>query len=130
MTGSGGWPLHVFLTYDKKPFYGGTYFPPQRAYNRPSWQETLLSVSQAFKERRHEIDAQSENLTEHLLKSNSFGFQKEDNAFTKENCSEAFQNIMKNADKEWGGFGKAPKFPQTYSIQFLLRYHHITKNAA
>ncbi len=128
MTGSGGWPLNVFLTPDAKPFYGGTYFPPQRAYNRPSWQETLLSVSQAFKERRHEIDAQSENLTEHLLKSNSFGFQKEDNAFTKENCSEAFQNIMKNADKEWGGFGKAPKFPQTYSIQFLLRYHHITKN--
>lgn len=128
MTGSGGWPLNVFLTPDAKPFYGGTYFPPQRAYNRPSWQETLLSISQAFKERRHEIDAQSENLTAHLLKANSFGFQKEDNAFTKENCNEAFQNIMKNADKEWGGFGKAPKFPQTYSIQFLLRHHHISQN--
>ena len=128
MTGGGGWPLNVFLTPEAKPFYGGTYFPPQRAYNRPSWQETLLSISQAFKEKRHEIDAQSENLTAHLLKANSFGFQKEDNAFTKENCSQAFQNIMKNADKEWGGFGKAPKFPQTFSIQFLLRYHHITQN--
>ncbi len=128
MTGSGGWPLNVFLTPDAKPFYGGTYFPPQRAYNRPSWQETLLSVSQAFKERRHEIDAQSENLTEHLLKANSFGFQKTDNAFTKENCTETFLNIIKNADKEWGGFGKAPKFPQTFSIQFLLGYYHVTKN--
>ncbi|MEO5946964.1 MAG: thioredoxin domain-containing protein [Chitinophagaceae bacterium] len=128
MTGSGGWPLNVFLTPNAKPFYGGTYFPPQRAYNRPSWQETLLSVSQAFKDRRHEIDAQSENLTEHLLKASSFGFQKEDNAFTKEKCNEAFQNIMKNADKEWGGFGKAPKFPQTFSIQFLLRYYQVTQD--
>ncbi|MEK7224239.1 MAG: thioredoxin domain-containing protein, partial [Bacteroidota bacterium] len=59
MTGSGGWPLNVFLTPEAKPFYGGTYFPPQRAYNRPSWQETLNGVIQAFNERRHEIDAQA-----------------------------------------------------------------------
>ena len=129
MTGSGGWPLNVFLTPDTKPFFGGTYFPPQRAYNRPSWQETLLGVAQAFRERRHEIDAQAENLTQHLLQSNSFGIQKmgEDEIFTKEKTDEAFQNLMKSADKEWGGFGKAPKFPQTASILFLLRYSH-TKN--
>jgi uncharacterized protein YyaL (SSP411 family) len=131
MTGSGGWPLNVFLTPDKKPFYGGTYFPPQRAYNRPSWQETMLGVIQAFRERRHEIDAQAENLTEHLLQSNSFGIQKlaEKEIFSSGKIDEAYQNIMKSADKEWGGFGKAPKFPQTLSIQFLLRYSHITKNA-
>lgn len=132
MTGSGGWPLNVFLTPDAKPFYGGTYFPPQRAHNRPSWQETLLGVIQAFKDRRNEIEAQSENLTEHLLKSNGFGFQKvsEKDVFKKDKYEEAFQNILKNADKEWGGFGKAPKFPQTFSIQFLLRYYHISKNKA
>jgi|CXWL01.1.fsa_nt_gi uncharacterized protein YyaL (SSP411 family) len=130
MTGSGGWPLNVFLTPDAKPFYGGTYFPPQRAYNRPSWQETLLSVIQAFREKRHEIDAQAENLTEHLLQSNSFRIQKiaGDEIITAEKPGEAFLNIMKSADKEWGGFGKAPKFPQTFSIQFLLRYYHITQN--
>jgi uncharacterized protein YyaL (SSP411 family) len=130
MTGSGGWPLNVFLTPDGKPFYGGTYFPPQKAYNRPSWEETLNGVIQAFKERRHEIDAQSENLTEHLLQSNSFGFQKiaESEIFTKNNVDETFQSIMKSADAEWGGFGRAPKFPQTASIQFLLRYYHQTKN--
>ena len=130
MTGSGGWPLNVFLTPDAKPFYGGTYFPPQRAYNRPSWQETLLGVTQAFQERRHEIDAQAENMTDHLLKSNSFGIQKlsEEEIFSSDKPDEAFENIMKSADKEWGGFGKAPKFPQTFSIQFLLRYHHITQN--
>jgi len=130
ISGSGGWPLNVFLTPDAKPFYGGTYFPPQRAHNRPSWTETLLSVNKAFTERRHEIDAQSANLTEHLLKSNGFGFQKMDDetVFSIENYDTIFQNIIKNADKEWGGFGQAPKFPQTFSIQFLLRYHYVTNN--
>lgn len=126
MTGSGGWPLNVFLTPDTKPFYGGTYFPPVQAYNRPSWKETLLGVAQAFNEKRNEIDAQAENLTEHLIQSNSFGFQKPDsqNFFSNEKMDEAYENIMKSADKEWGGFGKAPKFPQTFTIQFLLRYHY------
>jgi uncharacterized protein len=131
MTGSGGWPLNVFLTPDAKPFYGGTYFPPQRAFNRPSWQETLHAVKQAFGERRHEINAQAENLTEQLLKSNEFGsdsyrMQKlsEEEIFSEDKTDEAFQNIMKSADQEWGGFGKAPKFPQTFAIQFLLRYSY------
>ncbi len=131
MTGSGGWPLNVFLTPDAKPFYGGTYFPPQRAYNRPSWQETLLGVAEAFKEKRHEVDAQAENLTEHLLQSNAFGMQapaENESLFVQENLEEAFKNIMKQADRDWGGFGRAPKFPQTFSIQFLLRYHHFTGN--
>lgn len=129
MTGSGGWPLNVFLTPEAKPFYGGTYFPAQRAYNRPSWQETLLGVVQAFTERRHEIDAQAENLTEHLLKANSFGLEKvgEGEVFSPSKIDEVVQNIMKSADKEWGGFGRAPKFPQTFSIQFLLRNYHVVQ---
>ena len=129
MTGSGGWPLNVFLTPDRKPFYGGTYFPPKRAYNRPSWQETLNGVIQAFRERRHEIDAQAENLTSHLLQSNSFGIQRtsENEIFVTEKSDEVFQNIMKQADREWGGFGRAPKFPQTGSIQYLLRYSYLQK---
>ncbi|HUR66235.1 MAG TPA: thioredoxin domain-containing protein, partial [Chitinophagaceae bacterium] len=124
MTGSGGWPLNVFLTPDAKPFYGGTYFPPRKAFNRPSWQETLISVRQAFNERRNEIDAQAENLTTHLLQANDIGKQKEERTevFTRDVVDQTFQHIMKQADKEWGGFGKAPKFPQTFSIQFLLRY--------
>lgn len=127
MTGSGGWPLNVFLTPQAKPFYGGTYFPPVQAFNRPSWKETLIGVAQAFKERRHEIDAQAENLTEHLLQSNAFGLQKPtdaDTIFSAEKMDEAIQALLKSADKEWGGFGKPPKFPQTFSIQFLLRYYY------
>jgi uncharacterized protein len=124
MTGSGGWPLNVFLTPDAKPFFGGTYFPPTAAYNRQSWTDTLLGVVQAFKKRRHEIDAQAENLTSHLLQANSFGIQKidEKEIFQQRKITEAVSNLLKTADKEWGGFGRAPKFPQTYSIQFLLRY--------
>ncbi len=131
MTGSGGWPLNVFLTPEAKPFYGGTYFPPKRAFNRNSWQEVLQSIIQLFKERRNEIDEQADYLTKHLIQANSFGQQKtgEDRGiFSQEKLNEAFENIMKSADKEWGGFGKAPKFPQTFTIQFLLRYHHVTAN--
>ena len=130
ITGSGGWPLNVFLTPETKPFYGGTYFPPKRAFNRPSWSEVLVGVKEAFTQRRNEIDAQAENLTEHLTQANAFGFSttNEGNFFTTDNTNEACKSIMKNADKEWGGFGKAPKFPQTFIIQFLLRFFYVSGN--
>ena len=130
MTGSGGWPLNVFLTPEKKPFFGGTYFPPRRAFNRSSWPEVLVAVSNAFREKRDEIDKQAESLTAHLLQSNSLGDQRLTGGtdISQEKMDELFQNLMKSADKGWGGFGKAPKFPQTFSIQFLLRYYNVTKN--
>jgi len=129
MTGSGGWPLNVFLNPEGKPFYGGTYFPPKRAFNRVSWQEVLQSIMQAFKERRNEIDEQADNITNHIVHSNSFGLEKINDGQeipAKEKLDEGFENIIKTADREWGGFGKAPKFPQTFTIQFLLRYHYVT----
>ncbi|HEU4858926.1 MAG TPA: thioredoxin domain-containing protein [Chitinophagaceae bacterium] len=131
MTGSGGWPLNVFLTPAGKPFYGGTYFPPKKAFNRPSWKEVLLGVKDAFNQRRNEINAQAENLTEHLTQANSFGISSPAAAefFTKEKATEAFTNIMKNADKVWGGFGRAPKFPQSFIIQYLLRFHYVNESA-
>ena len=130
MTGSGGWPLNVFLTPDAKPFYGGTYFPPGRAFNRPSWQEVLEGVKVAFTEKRNEIDAQAENLTEHLTQANSFGVSapSEVDFFTNEKTREVLENIMKNADKVWGGFGRAPKFPQSFIIQYLLRFSFGNEN--
>ena len=131
MTGSGGWPLNVFLTPDGRPFYGGTYFPPKRAFNRPSWQEVLQSVAQAFQQKRNEIDSQAENLTEHLVQANSFGLNANtdpEQMFKNENLVETFEIILKSADKEWGGFGKAPKFPQSFVILYLLRYYHVSDN--
>ncbi len=137
ISGSGGWPLNVFLTPDAKPFYGGTYYPPVKAFNRSSWTEVLQAIAQSWKERKNEIESQAENLTAHLTQSNNFTQIKFDpiineaqNLFTIEQCRTMFDNIMKAADKEWGGFGKAPKFPQTFIIQYLFRYQHFTNDEA
>ena len=136
MTGSGGWPLNIFLTPDTRPFYGGTYFPPIKAYNRSSWTEVLNAIKQAWVERKDEITGQAENLTEHLQISNSFGQGKKaqepgspEELTLLEQPDLIFKNIMKTADKEWGGFGRAPKFPQTFTIQYLLQYYHFTGSA-
>jgi len=133
ISGSGGWPLNVFLTPSGKPFYGGTYFPPIAAYNRMSWKDTITAVHKAFHERKNEIESQAENLTEHLINANSFGIEKpgqtqSESVFSFNKLNELAENILKQADKEWGGFGNAPKFPQTYSIQFLLRHYYYTKD--
>lgn len=129
MTGSGGWPLNVFLTPDAKPFYGGTYFPPERAFNRSSWKEILKGVYNAWQERKEEIISQAQHLTDHIEKSGNFVIgEKLQNEFSARNCKTIFSNIMQSADREWGGFGKAPKFPQTFIIQYLLEYYHFTKD--
>src|SRR5689334_24437962 len=129
ISGSGGWPLNVFLTPDKKPFYGGTYFPPVKAFNRSSWTEVLQYISKTFNERREEVNKQSEALTDHLKLSTGFGrADQENNLFEAGSVDQAFQQIMLSADKEWGGFGRAPKFPQSFTINFLLQYAHLKKN--
>lgn len=131
MTGSGGWPLNVFLTPDARPFYGGTYFPPVRAYNRMSWKETLESIHEAYETRRDEIEAQANNLVNHIETSNSFGISKPADKegkrfFDKADLQTISENLLTAADKKWGGFGRAPKFPQTFSIQYLLRHYHFS----
>lgn len=131
IAGSGGWPLNVFLTPGKKPFYGGTYFPPVRAFNRASWREVLHNLIQSWKEKRNEIEAQAENLTEYIRTAGNFSAGKNNffdvpfgNEYDGATAEKIFAAIMKSADTTWGGFGKAPKFPQTFSIQFLLEYYH------
>lgn len=132
MSGQGGWPLNVFLTPDKKPFYGGTYFPPQRVHNRPSWQEVLEGVKNAYINKKDDIIAQAESLTQHLVNANNFGLSTKDKVAEnrEELVHRTFANIIKAADATDGGFGQAPKFPQTFTIQFLLRYYHFYKNEA
>ena len=129
ISGSGGWPLNVFLTPEGKPFYGGTYFPPRRAFNRSSWTEVLQAIAQTYKEGRDKILQDAETLTRHLQQSNTFGATADANAaFDAPGLDDTFKIIMKQADREWGGFGKAPKFPQTFTLNFLLRYAHLTGN--
>ena len=132
MTGSGGWPLNVFITPELKPFYGGTYFPPVNAHNRMSWKEVLQRVDAVYRDKKAEIQEQAERLTDHLISSNAFGLDKrandDDDLFSEETLQTIADNILKSADKVWGGFGKAPKFPQTFSIQYLLRHYHYSKD--
>jgi len=129
ITGSGGWPLNVFLTPDRKPFYGGTYFPPQKAFNRPSWKDILFFIADAYKNRKEEVIEQAQNLTGHLQSSNSLGLSVPgEDVLNSSKIDDAFRNIMKTADTKWGGFGSAPKFPQTFTVNFLLRYADINEN--
>lgn len=135
ITGSGGWPLNVFLTPGKKPFYGGTYFPPQKAFNRPSWLDVLYSMSEYWKNKRTEVEEQAEGLMAHLAKSNKFSFKLPadlggNDFYSLEKCRVIADNILANADKIEGGFGRAPKFLQTASIQYLLQYAHLSGNDA
>lgn len=132
MTGSGGWPLNVFLTPDKKPFYGGTYFPPVKAFNRASWTEVLEGIRKGYQERREEIETQANHLLQHLQGSNQFGFQAkgQESNTGMEQLSTITANLLAQADTDWGGFGRAPKFPQTFSIQFLLRQYHFYQDQA
>jgi hypothetical protein len=136
ITGSGGWPLNVFLTPETKPFFGGTYFPPVKAFNRPSWKDVLRGVAEAWKERRAEIESQAENLTGYIGRAGDFtlpagtaGNIALKTEFSFDTCETIFSAIMSSADKVWGGFGRAPKFPQTFNIQFLLQYFHYSSDA-
>lgn len=135
MTGSGGWPLNVFLTPEGKPFYGGTYFPPRAAFNRPSWKDVLSGVASAFRDRRQEINSQAQHLTDYIANAGTFDGGKSIDVdssfgiiFSKENTKLIFDSILQIADRTEGGFGNAPKFPQTFTIQYLLHYYFHSKD--
>jgi uncharacterized protein YyaL (SSP411 family) len=137
ITGSGGWPLNVFLTPEGKPFYGGTYFPPRAIYNRPSWKEVLNGVARSFLEKRAEVEQQAGTLTGHIATAGSFGIGSAGAGtggnsvpypFNREMLRRIRDQLLTTADKEEGGFGGAPKFPQTFSIRYLLHYHYFTKD--
>ena len=126
MTGSGGWPLTVFLTPDAKPFYGGTYFPPDDRYNRPGFRKVLATISEAYRERRDEIVKNAETLIEQI---NSQTRREDANGqIDLELMEQAQRGIASNFDANHGGFGSAPKFPPSMTIDFLLRHHHRTDN--
>jgi uncharacterized protein len=128
ITGSGGWPLNVFLTPDLMPFYGGTYFPPVQAYNRPSWKQVLQNIHDAYTSKRTEIESQAINLTEYL-KNAGLPTTKNISETIEENTIHTIaENLQKATDTKHGGFGRAPKFPQTMSITWQLRYGHLYNN--
>jgi hypothetical protein len=124
ISGQGGWPLTVFLTPQGKPFFGGTYFPPQDAYGRPSFQRILLAISQAFRERRDEVENESEGLM-HAL-AHAEGMQGHSGEFSPRIVEQMVQAALGSFDRVNGGFGDAPKFPHPPAMELLLDWYGRT----
>jgi uncharacterized protein YyaL (SSP411 family) len=122
-TGRGGWPMNVFVTPDKLPFFGGTYFPPSPRYGMPSWRQILLSISEAWRERRDELMRSADDILGELRRMTQAGGSSPVNS---ELLDLAFQSFVRSFDATNGGWGGAPKFPQAMSMDFLLRYWHRT----
>ena len=119
MTGHGGWPLNAFATPDQVPFYAGTYFPPQAHHGLPSWRQVLEAISQAWRERRDQIAAQSGAIVERL--SAAARLRPSEAMVDPGVLDDAVATLRTNADPVHGGFGGAPKFPQPSAIELLLR---------
>ena len=123
ISGSGGWPLNVFVTPERIPFYGGTYYPPRPAYSRPSWMQVMAQMTDIWQHQPAEILAQSGQMVNYLKQVSIVGSQS--SVISEEGVNACASALLKMADKEWGGFGAAPKFPGTMAITFLLEHHHF-----
>lgn len=125
MSGQGGWPLTGFLTPDGKPFFGGTYFPPNEGYGRPSFRRVLLTLSQAFKEKRGDVDEQADTVMNMIGKSESFAGREREMV-----SPQIVDHIVGSAqtlfDPRHGGFGSAPKFPHSSAVDLLLHRYART----
>jgi len=128
MSGQGGWPLNAFLTPDLKPFYGGTYFPPDSRYGRPSWTGLLERLAQLWRERRSDIENDAESLARTVTAYAAA--ENEERGRPEEAALEAAErNLRVSFDAENAGFGEAPKFPMPANLRFLLRRHARTGSA-
>ncbi len=126
MTGSGGWPLNVFLTPKLKPFYGGTYFPPVSRYGMPGFSSLIRNISDAWKrDRKQLLDSASE-----ISKAISQTPQKGDSQIDELVFDKCFSELALYFDESYGGFGSSPKFPTPSNLYFLLRYHLRSKSRA
>jgi uncharacterized protein YyaL (SSP411 family) len=124
ISGQGGWPLTVFLTPEGKPFYGGTYFPPVEMHGRPSFRRILMAISDAFTNRREDVEKEAGNLM-HAL-GNAEGLLGGDAAFTPGIVQHMVQAALAAFDRVNGGFGSAPKFPHPATLDLLLDWYART----
>jgi uncharacterized protein len=124
VSGQGGWPLTAFLTPDGKPFYGGTYFPPQDHYGRPSFRRVLLSIANAFKEKHGDVVEQAAMVENAIVQAESFHGR---GGRVSASVVEAIQqSAFKMFDPQHGGFGSAPKFPHPSALDLLIeRYARV-----
>lgn len=126
MTQHGGWPLSVWLTPDLKPFFGGTYFPPEDRWGRMGFGNVLNRVRELWDDKRDEIINSAAEITTHLHSINEVKSSQFD--ISRKIWEQAFIGAESNFDSQYGGFGNAPKFPQPTELSFLMRYSFHTKN--
>jgi uncharacterized protein YyaL (SSP411 family) len=119
LTGSGGWPMSIFLTPGLQPFYAGTYFPPTQRYNMPSFRDVLTTIIHAWGERRGDVDRAAEKVVEHIQKQ--FALVDNGITFSQQLLNNSVKYLHDTYDWDFGGWGEAPKFPQPMTINFLLR---------
>jgi uncharacterized protein len=124
VSGQGGWPLTAFLTPDGKPFYGGTYFPPQDHYGRPSFRRVLLSIANAYKEKHGDVVEQAAMVENAIVQAESFHGR---GGRVSASIIQAIQeSAFKMFDPQHGGFGSAPKFPHPSALELLIeRYARV-----
>ena len=126
LTGQGGWPLTAFLTPDGKPFYGGTYFPPNDGYGRPSFKRVLLSISQAYREKNADVLEQATMVASAIARAESFGAAT--GSISESAIAAIVESALKMFDDRNGGFGNAPKFPHPSVLDLLIERHAQTRN--
>ena len=128
MTRHGGWPMTVFMTPDGAPFYGGTYFPPVPSRGMPSFKQVLLSLADAYANRREEVLASAENVREFLKESSTASIPRSE--VSEGLLTHAANALAGQIDNRFGGFDGAPKFPQAMNLEVLLRHHKRTGDRA
>jgi uncharacterized protein YyaL (SSP411 family) len=121
MTGSGGWPTTVFLTPERVPFYGGTYYPPEPRHGMPAFRDVLTAIADLYRDRRGEVEGSASRLEEAIGRASRAAPSSE--PLTEGLLREAARGLRSQFDPEWGGFGGAPKFPPASTLEFLLRMH-------
>ena len=126
LTGSGGWPMTVFLTPGLKPFFGGTYFPPAPRYGMPGFPQVLEAVREAFAERRGEVESTADQLTDSISRQ---VMGAADGTADRTVLERALEGLRRAFDPVQGGFGGAPKFPQAMALDFLLRVQSASGDA-
>ncbi len=124
VTGSGGWPLTVFLTPDKKPYFAGTYIPKEGRYGRTGMMELIPSAATLWTDKREELLQSADKITDHLQSSN----RSQSGLLDKSVFQKAYQQLSIRFDPTEGGFNPAPKFPSPHNLIFLLRYWHQYKD--
>ena len=120
LTGSGGWPMSVFLTPALEPFFGATYLPPVRRHGRPSFPDVLVGLAEAYRDDRSKVTKQAQTLTDHIRAQASADLR---GALEGDPVERAASALMGSFDATWGGFGGAPKFPHAGALRLLLRSH-------